>query len=58
MITHLCKQCGRIFTDDDINPNIICKFCEHWNKLPIGGFVQLATSEYIQKEEKYVSRSS
>ncbi len=56
MTTHSCKQCGRIFTD--INPNTICKFCEHWNKLPIGGFVQLATSEYIQKEEKDVFRSN
>lgn len=65
MRTCFCKQCGRAFTEDDSNPavhysnpGIICKFCEYWNKLPIGGFVQLATGEFIQKKEIDVFRSN
>jgi hypothetical protein len=65
MRTCFCKRCGRAFTEDDSdpttnysNPGIICKFCEYWNKLPIGGFAQLATDKFIQKKGNYVFRSN
>jgi hypothetical protein len=51
-----CKQCGRIFSENDAdpaihysNPSTTCPTCETYNKKAIGDWYQTRDGEYKQK---------